>query len=259
MLKKLRPPAGQMEIERGDNHVVLQGERPLLEPSTNLFRATVDQLHLSGEGVAATGRVFVSPRPMAFFTIEDQHWESHLDCTARQYKTQFHPPKVLIFNTDRWWVLRFVGDPTVDPAGFWVPRASWPGFQLAQVEFQIPPGGTKPVGQRSSGFIATTLGVRWVDLGAVPNRPPAPADPLGIQVFVISTCMAISDPWGMGIMNLEWLVDPPDLDLRHFASGRSCTQTLGRPRASIWWASVPAASASWPPSLGAGGRWWSRW
>lgn len=213
LLNRLKPPQGQEEIERGDDYVVFRSTRPFLEPNINLFRATVDQLDLNGSGASATGRVHVAPRPMAHFILEDQHWESHTDCGARQYKTEFHPPRVLMFNTDRHWLLRFLQDPTVDPPGAWSPRASWPGFQVAQVEFGIPPGGVQPVGSQSSGFIVTSLGVRWVDLGAVPARPPAPADPIAIQAYVISTCMAISDPWGMGIFNLHWLVDPPDLDL----------------------------------------------
>jgi hypothetical protein len=218
ILDKLKPPHGQEEVERGDRYVVYRSARPLTEPVTNLFRASIDALVLMSDFAGGTGPVTVYPPPVAFFTLEDQHWESHVDCTARQWKTQFHPPVVHILGPDRFYSLQFRGDPMVDPPDAWTPRVSWSGLlaagnQVAHVTFDIPPGGVKPVGSRSSGFIVTNLGVRWVDLGSVPARPAAPADPVGIQAYVISTCMAISDRWGMGVLNLEWLVDPPDLDL----------------------------------------------
>ncbi len=218
ILGKLKPPPGQEEVDRGDRYVVYRSLRPLIEPVTNLFKASVDLLVSMSDGVGGTGPVTVYPPPVAFFTLENQHWESHVDCTARQWKTLFHPPAVHILGPDRFYSLQFRGNPTVDPLDAWTPMVSWSGLleagnQIAHVTFDIPPFGVKPVGSRSSGFIVTNLGVRWVDLGTVPARPAAPADPVGIQAYVISTCMAISDRWGMGVINLDWLVDPPDLDL----------------------------------------------
>jgi hypothetical protein len=69
------------------------------------------------------------------------------------------------------------------------------------------------VGKTSSGFIMTNLGIRWVDLGAVPARPAEPANRIGIQAYVYNRCLQLTDRWGMGVLNLDWLVDPPDLDL----------------------------------------------
>jgi hypothetical protein len=220
ILDKLKPRPGQQEVERGERHVVYRSERPLMEPVTSLFSATLDNHILTAAGVGATGPVKVYPSPVAHFTLEDQHWESGLNCNARRWETKFVPPKVHIFGVDRFYGLRFLAHPTVDPAGFWVPQVSWSGFgpgnQIAHVTFDVPPfgaGGLRPVGQVSSGFMVTNLGVRWVDLGAVPVQPAAPADPVGIQVFVYNKCLQLVDPWGRGVLNLDWLVDPPDLDL----------------------------------------------
>ncbi|HKD66516.1 MAG TPA: hypothetical protein VKB84_06715 [Candidatus Binataceae bacterium] len=47
----------------------------------------------------------------------------------------------------------------------------------------------------------------------MPPRPDPPGDAVKITLLMVSECMAISDRWGMGIMNLGWLVDPPGLDL----------------------------------------------
>jgi hypothetical protein len=221
MLDKLKPKPGQEEVERGDRHVVFRMYRPFVEPITDLFSATVDAHSITAEGVGATGPVNVYPAPVAHFTLEEQHWESGVNCNARRWQTKYIPPRVNIFGVDRSYGLRFVTSVpvSVDPAGFWVPQFSWsgvsPGNMIAHVSFEPPPGADHAarVNKSSSGFIVTNLGVRWVDLGKVPARPPEPADPTGIQVYVYTKCMKLIDPWGMGVLNLDWLVDPPDLDL----------------------------------------------
>jgi hypothetical protein len=72
----------------------------------------------------------------------------------------------------------------------------------------------RPDGATSSAFLDTNLGVRWVDLGAVPAKPaPVSNDPVKLESQAISQCMAISDLWGMGVMNLGWIPDPPDYEL----------------------------------------------
>ena len=218
LLKKFKPRPGQQEVERGDNYILYKGIRPFIEPVTNLFRATVQHFTANNDGVAATGRVDVYPPPAAFFTLEDQHWEGGVNCNKRRWTVDFKPSTVHILGPDRYYSLEFRQSPTSDPPGILIPHVSWSGLlfagnQIAHVSFDPLILWDPPVGSAVSGFLVTNLGVRWVDLGVVPPRPPAPADPVGIQAFVISTCMALSDPWGLGIMNLEWLVDPPDLDL----------------------------------------------
>jgi hypothetical protein len=56
-------------------------------------------------------------------------------------------------------------------------------------------------------YLHTDCGLRWVDLGVIPpdHAPSTVAD----TAAMTSGCMAISDPWGMGALNLEYLTDPP--------------------------------------------------
>ena len=222
ILDKLKPRPGQQEIQRGDRFVVYRSYRPFMEPVTNLFSATVDSHILDDTGVGATGPANVYPPPVAHFTLEDQHWESGVNCQARRWQTSFEPPKVHIFGVDRFHGLRILSSPTADPPGFWNPQVSWSGFgpgnQIAHITFETPPfppgdDGQGRVGKTSSGFIMTNLGIRWVDLGTVPARPAEPANRLGIQAYVYNRCLQLTDRWGMGVLNLDWLVDPPDLDL----------------------------------------------
>ncbi len=218
VLKKLKPRPGQKEVERGDNHIVYKSIRPFIEPITNLFKGSVQHFTANENGATATGRVDVYPPPIAFFTLEDQHWEGGVNCTKRAWAVDFKPAIVHILGPDRYYSLEFRQTPTADPSGVLIPHVSWSGQlfagnQIAHVSYDPMILRDPPVGAKVSGFIVTNLGVRWVDLGRVPSSPPAPADPVGIQAFVISTCMAISDPWGVGIMNLEWIPDPPELDL----------------------------------------------
>ena len=99
---------------------------------------------------------------------------------------------------------------TFDPPDCWwiVPGASntWLDLTLAFVD---PPSGRLPAGTATSVFLHTDCGLRWLDLGVIPAQRPAPST--GDIVEMLSHCMAISDRWGMGILNLHWLVDPPDV------------------------------------------------
>ncbi len=97
-----------------------------------------------------------------------------------------------------------------DPPGCWRivpgPSNTWLDLTLAFVD---PPGGRLPAGTATSVFLHTDCGLRWLDLGTIPADRPAPST--GEIAEMLSRCMAISDRWGMGVLNLHWLVDPPDL------------------------------------------------
>lgn len=217
VVKKFKPPASQHEVERTRDHVVLESDRPLPHLRTALFTATVDHAVADGSGLVCTGYVSVALPPVAHFTFEPPHWSRHEDCHAKRMVTEFVPPTVHIFAVDRFISLKFRSTPLVNPDGFWTPHFGWSGFgpgnQIAHVTFDSWPLGMPPGGQSSSAYFDTNCGMRWVDLGVRPYEPPAVSDPLSEQVHVISNCMAISDRWGMGVLNLDWLVDPPTLDL----------------------------------------------
>ena len=217
ILSKLKAPPGQQEVERGDNYIVYRSSLDIFQPKTPLFITNVQQASIDGNGLRATGKLTVFPAPSATFSLDAQRWASGIDCSTKSWKTEFHPPVVHIFCPDRFFVLQIRSYPIVDPAGFWIPTFGTTGvgtgIETRDIEFK-PPFPMKPDGAISSAYIDTNLGVRWVDLGAVPAKPaPVSNDPFKLESQAISQCMAISDLWGMGVMNLDWLSDPPDYEL----------------------------------------------
>lgn len=216
MLSKLKAPPGQKEVEHGDKYIVYRSSIDMIQPKTSLFTTTIQKAAIDANGLRATGALAVFPAPSANFNLDAQRWVSGIDCTSRSLKTEFHPPMVHIFCPDRFFVLKIRNYPIVDPPEFWIPTFGFTGvgtgIEVRDIEFQ-PPFPMKPAGATSSAYLDTNLGVRWVDLGTVPAKPTVSNDPIKIASQVISECMAISDRWGMGVLNLGWLVDPPDYDL----------------------------------------------
>jgi hypothetical protein len=135
----------------------------------------------------------------------------HRDCDKKRVTVEFRPAQVFLND------IGMDGPPKVfpsgilfNPAGAWVavPGASNDWLDLA-LTFADPPGGRLPVGTATSVILDTDCGVRWVDLGVIPPDHEQPTE--GDIAEMISQCMAISDPWGDGVMNLDWLLDPPSL------------------------------------------------
>jgi hypothetical protein len=137
----------------------------------------------------------------------------HEDCGSRSVGVKFVHGKVVLFDLglDGDSPRLFTGGAVflpqsnawqvkVEPSSFW---------RELTVSFLDPPTGRLPPGTVTSVFLHTDCGTRWVDLGVIPQDRPPPAT--GDIARMLSRCMALSDPWGMGIMNLEWLVDPPEL------------------------------------------------
>ena len=134
----------------------------------------------------------------------------HIDCNKKSVTVESRPAQVFLNN------IGMDGPPKVfpngilfSPPGAWVavPGTSNDWLDLA-LTFANPPGRV-PVGTATSVILDTDCGVRWVDLGVIPpdHKPPTAGDILEM----ISQCMAISDSWGLGVMNLGWLVDPPGI------------------------------------------------
>ena len=213
ILKKLKAPPGQTEIERGDRFIVYRSTRDILQLVNPLFTTNVHQAAVGEGGLQATGSVFVAPAPVGAFTLEAMRWVGGIDCSVRAYVTKFHPSIVHVFCPDRAMEIQIRSTPVVDPAGFWIPTFGFTGvgtgILVREIEFRSP-FPAHPAGLASSAFLDTNLGVRWVDLGTVPAEPNQNKDPIALEAEAISQCMAISDRWGMGVMNLAWLVDPAE-------------------------------------------------
>lgn len=209
---KLHTPSGLKEIARSDEYVIYQSTIDVFKLKTDFFYTEVHGVAVKTYGLEVTGSLTVYPPPTAAFILEEQHWTRKIDCTSKTMKTEFHPPLLHILSSERVLMLKTRTTPVVDPAGFWQPEVRTSGLahgaQVVDVTFD-PGQNNNPVGARSSAFIESNMGVRYVDLGAVPGRPRPTMDNVAEQAQVISECMAKSDRWGMGVLNLEWLVDPP--------------------------------------------------
>jgi hypothetical protein len=105
-------------------------------------------------------------------------------------------------------------EPKVEPAGTWTSerRLSLPGASPVTLDVLFRRTNA-PLSGATWVYLYTNVGVRAVNFGAIPPKPPVSERDLLARTFaLISQCMAISDRWGMGVLNLRWLVDPPPDD-----------------------------------------------
>jgi hypothetical protein len=146
------------------------------------------------------------------------------DCTARRVSVAFNPATVSLRDIGVGGPpALFPGGATFDPPDAWVVALgtgnSWLDLVLV---FADPSQGRQPAGTATSVFLHTDCGLRWVDLGVVPADRPEPTTTDVAEM--INRCIMLVDPWGEGVLNLEWLGDPPDLldgltPLRQWAVG----------------------------------------
>ena len=193
-----------------DSSITYQTKGVLTGPMPS---CVVTNTEVNAEGMLVRGRLEIQRLPLGL-TGEATTPVSGLDinCSRRSVSVVFRPAQVYLRNIGLEGGAPRLFSPGVlfDPADAWVAVSmtgnTW--FDLV-LKFADPPGGRLPVGTATSVIISTDCGVRWVDMGIIPHdhAPPTAGD----FARMISQCMAISDPWGYGVMNLDWLVDPPDL------------------------------------------------
>lgn len=192
-----------------DHSITYQSSSFLSGPSSSFL---LTHSEISGEGILITGVVQNRPLPLGLQgSVSAPTSGLHLDCNKRSVTVEFRPARVFLNDIGMDGPPKLFPDGILfNPAGAWVavPSVSNDWLDLA-LTFADPPGGRLPVGTATSVILDTDCGVRWVDLGVV---PPNHEEPTGGDILqMISQCMVISDPWGRGVMNLDWLVDPPDL------------------------------------------------
>ena len=212
--EKLVAPEGMLEVDKGESYISFLGHSRLFLPHSELFRTDLTNVTVENNGLHARGTVKVYPPPTADFYLEEAHWAKKLDCSVKNYTINFKPPVLHVFTTDSYFKIQVRPTITTDPPGFWAPNVvsanSSIGPDAVDIRFDLNPGMNPLVGYSTSAYFETNLGVRWVDLKTVPDKPTLSF--VGLKAQAISECMAISDRWGMGIMNLDWLVDPPYVD-----------------------------------------------
>ncbi|HYD42897.1 MAG TPA: hypothetical protein VEB43_18845 [Anaeromyxobacter sp.] len=210
------PPDGMEELARGADFVEYRITAYLDAPASRTFTGTTATGAVDGSGVAVAGTIAVRPPPTATWTVALPCWHVDGDCRTKNARQVLEPAQVRLVGSDPWYPLHLRHDSAIYPPGFWAPRQepSMPGAQpvTLDVAMRPPPGllGDVPAGVATSVVLVTSVGVRWVALGVTPARPEVTEDELLGETFrLVSTCMAISDRWGMGLLNLDWLVDPP--------------------------------------------------
>jgi hypothetical protein len=209
ILGKAGTPERFHKIGDTDHSITYQSSSFLSGPSLSFV---LTHSEVNREGLLVTGVVQNRPLPLGLQgSVSAPTSGLHIDCNKKSVTVESRPAQVFLND------IGMDGPPKVfpngilfSPPGAWVavPGTSNDWLDLA-LTFADPPGGRLPVGTATSVILDTDCGVRWVDLGVIPpdHKPPTAGDILEM----ISQCMAISDPWGLGVMNLGWLVDPPDL------------------------------------------------
>ncbi|GAA2150314.1 hypothetical protein GCM10009844_31110 [Nocardioides koreensis] len=200
---------GFEEIARDDESVNLRGSQSL-EPPVEEF--VLERADVTIEGVVCAGHVNLgTPRRGLEAWMSQGSYSLDTNCGARRVDVAWSPARLWLRDlgvAGKTGPTVFYGSVVFDPPDAWdvqpMPHPTW--FETALV-FSDPPGGKGAAGTPTSVYVATDCGTLWVDLGLVPQRPAEPG--VDDVAQMLSSCLAISDRWGMGPLNLDWLIDPP--------------------------------------------------
>jgi hypothetical protein len=179
-------------------------------------RFVLNHSEVTNEGVVASGTLDIGG---GWATLEGEVIPPssglETNCSARTVAVKFYPAEVYLraLGTGAPKILKGEA-PLYEPKAIFEPPNAWVATTGAGnswldlvVKFADPPTGRLPPGTATSVFLHTDCGLRWADLGVIPadHPPPSVAD----VAEMINNCMVRTDPWGRGVLNLEWLVDPP--------------------------------------------------
>ena len=209
LLGEVGTPTGFQKIGETDNSITYQSTSLLSGPSSSFV---LTHAEVNKEGLLMTGDAQIRPLPLGLQgSVSTPVSSLDRDCNRKRVTVEFRPAQVFLNDIGMDGPPKIFPDGILfNPAGAWaaVPGASNDWLDLA-LTFVDPPGGRLPVGTATSVILDTDCGVRWVDLGVIPPDHEQPT--VGDIAEMLSRCMGISDPWGDGVMNLDWLVDWPDL------------------------------------------------
>jgi hypothetical protein len=208
------PPSGFQETERADDHVSYRASNYMDAPHGDAFTCHVGDVHVDDSGLVVLGSMTFPAPPSAMFTADLPVWGFDGDCNTRNVRQALKPGQVHVVGTDPRVAVYLRAEPKVEPAGTWNSerRLSLPGASPVTLDVVF-----RRTNAALSGatwvYLYTNVGVRAVNFGAIPPKPPVSEREILARTFdLISQCMAISDRWGMGVLNLRWLVDPPPDD-----------------------------------------------
>ena len=233
--KRLNPGDGLVETGRTDDSITYERLGPAPPPPSPEFEITHGSATSSGLTVGGV----IKPKVRAKLVGETVAPTAGIDinCNLRSVSVSLRPAKVLL-RTDKpdrlpWF---FFDRIFFDPAGAWaidvdtaiVSPASTKSAHVV-LTFRDPPGGRLPAGTATSVYLFTNYGVRWADLGVIPEVSPDLLVKFDARRLMNVYCDSISNPWAGGITRFGW-VDPlldPDYLERQIESGRLRLWTLG--------------------------------
>jgi hypothetical protein len=212
ILKKSLNVAGYRKVDQTDDSITFEGFQSPPPAPTPDFDYTHSEV--TGAGIQTGGLVVPKgayPKLTGFAVPARAGF--NIDCNLRAVKPVFNPAQVIFGGAPRI----FFDAAIFDPPGAWKITTSKANMQdphskdvQTVLTFDDPPGGRLPAGTRTSVFIFTELGARWVDLGAIPavaERAPDESKHLMDEV-----CDSLNNPWGKGMTHLGWgddiLLDP---------------------------------------------------
>jgi hypothetical protein len=214
--KHVEPGDGFAEVAHTDSEIVFERLAGSPQPPSSQFKTTYGGVTFGGLEVGGT----VVPKTRPQLVIDDVMVaapELVIDCNIRSVSTTLSPAKVLL-RTDQPPTLPWVWleNAVFDPPGAWVidmetefhsPASSTP--QHVILTFRDPPTGRLPVGTATSVYLFTNWGVRWIDLGTIPNVSAEPF--VGARRLMNEYCDSIVNPWIGGLADITYadpLVDP---------------------------------------------------
>jgi hypothetical protein len=207
----LGSPQGFKEVSRDDSSITYQ-QKTFLESPIPRGVMTQSQVNQDGLWIGGTMERLTPPLGLQGEVTEPRSGLT-VDCHHRSVSVNSFPPEVTLrdIRISGGAPRLFTGRVWFEPPNAWEvvtgPSNTWLDLSLT---FADPPQGRLPAGTATSVYLHTDCGLRWVDLGVIPADHPAAT--MADTGRMISQCMAISDPWGSGVLNLEWLVDPPFIE-----------------------------------------------
>jgi hypothetical protein len=238
--KSLAPGGGRYrEIGRTDESITY--ERLTWAPSTPSREFVRRHAEVTTEGLVIGGLI----RPKVAYALAGKVIPATsglaIDCRLQKAGMIFNPAQVVLRNAAAGYIGRpphvWLEKTVFDPVDAWTikgggvnrsdPYNTSPQTVLTFVDpvprRLVPPRlntftspielGRLPAGTRTSVFLFTDYGVRWVDLGVIPDVPEPPD---GAEDLAQTICGSISNPFARGMTRLDWEVDPLlDPDYKH--------------------------------------------
>jgi hypothetical protein len=210
LLGTAQPFAGFIEIARTDESISYQRTAVTDTPAPAFV---LQRTEITDDGILTGGSLALQSGKRALdgeVTLPSSGLKR--DCTRRIVTVEFRYPSASLRDYGvEGGPPRLLKDGAIfDPPAAWriIQKAGNTWLDLV-LSFEDPPGGRLPVGTATSVYLHTDCGLRWLDLGTIPADHAAPST--GDIAQMLSHCLAISDRWGMGVLNLHWLIDPPDV------------------------------------------------